>query len=776
MTRSTSTATFGPSCREIALIVTARTPSSGRPICDWTSRRALRRSRRSRGLRCRQAERRAKPCGGCAPTMPTSRCRLRRPERNQPPRQIELIRQWISQGAKWSEHWSYVPPTRPSVPKIRERERSRNAIDRFILARLEQENLRSSPEADRVTLLRRLSLDLIGLPPTLAEVDAFLADKSPDAYERQVDRLLASPHYGERWGASGSTPPAMPIPTATRRTSRGKSGSIATGSSTPSIATCPTTSSSSIRSPATCCRTPTQDQIVATGFLRNSMLNEEGGVDPEQFRMEAMFDRMDAIGKSMLGLTIQCAQCHNHKYDPLTQEEYYRMFAFLNNDNEANIAVYTPDEQRRRADIFRQIHEIEAGPAAPAAPTGKQRMAKLGRAGPRRSARMDRRAAEPRRSRLTGGQKHYLLADGSIPCQGYAPTKNHRRIQSQNDSRRTSRRFGSSCSTIRICRSADRDARSRERARLTEFAVTSRSGRRLSEVDLGEDGACHSRRQSAGTPLEAIFDDKSGQAPRDWSDRISRSITSDETAWGIDNGPHRRNQPRKAVFVAEKPISFPAGTVLTFALSQNHGGWNSDDNQNNNLGRFRLSVTTAPDPTADPLPQNVRQLLAVPPDQAHAGASGRRSSAIGGRRFPNGKRPTMRSNRSGSSIPKARRSSCSVRQEIGRTTRMLKRGDFLKPERTVSPGVPRFLHQLPADAPAHAADLRAVAGRSPIAHDRAGHRQSRLAGLFRHRHGRHERRLGLAVRNAVAPAAARLAGRRVHGSRLEPEVAASADS
>src|SRR5262249_43089795 len=103
-----------------------------------------------------------------------------------------------------------------------------------------------------------------------------------------------------------------------------------------------------------------QDQRVATGFLRNSMINEEGGIDPEQFRMEAMFDRMDAIGKSILGVTIQCAQCHNHKFDPLTQEEYYRMFAFLNNDYEANIAVYTPEEQKQRAEIFRRIHEIEA--------------------------------------------------------------------------------------------------------------------------------------------------------------------------------------------------------------------------------------------------------------------------------------------------------------------------------------------------------------------------------------------------------------------------------
>src|SRR5207253_6923690 len=102
------------------------------------------------------------------------------------------------------------------------------------------------------------------------------------------------------------------------------------------------------------------DQIVATGYLRNSMINEEGGVDPEQFRMEAMFDRMDAIGKGILGLTIQCAQCHNHKYDPLTQKEYYEMFAFLNGAYEANIAVFTPAEQMRRAEVFRQIHQIEA--------------------------------------------------------------------------------------------------------------------------------------------------------------------------------------------------------------------------------------------------------------------------------------------------------------------------------------------------------------------------------------------------------------------------------
>src|SRR5678815_2462884 len=119
----------------------------------------------------------------------------------------------------------------------------------------------------------------------------------------------------------------------------------------------------------------TQDQIVATGFLRNSMLNEEGGIDPEQFRMEAMFDRMDAIGKGILGITIQCAQCHNHKFDPLKQEEYYRLFAFLNNTHESNVAVYTADELRKRSEVLRKIQEIETE-LRHRTPDWKQRMAR----------------------------------------------------------------------------------------------------------------------------------------------------------------------------------------------------------------------------------------------------------------------------------------------------------------------------------------------------------------------------------------------------------------
>jgi len=184
-----------------------------------------------------------------------------------------------------------------------------------------------------------LSLDLIGLPPAIEEVDAFLKDKSKNAYEKQVDRLLASPHYGERWGRiwldaaryadSNGFEKDKPrqvwfyrdwvIGALNRDLPYNQfiidqiAGDLLPGAG--------------------------QDQIVATGFLRNSMTNEEGGVDPEQFRMEAMFDRMDAIGKAVLGVTIQCAQCHNHKYDPIAQKEYYQLAAFFNTQEEVNIVA-----------------------------------------------------------------------------------------------------------------------------------------------------------------------------------------------------------------------------------------------------------------------------------------------------------------------------------------------------------------------------------------------------------------------------------------------------
>ncbi len=284
--------------------------------------------------------------------------------------QTELIRQWIESGAEWPEslagekvdprkHWAFVVPVRPPLPVVKNAAWVRNAVDRFVLTRLEKESLAPSPEAGKITLLRRLHFDLIGLPPTIAEVDAFLADNSSNAYEKIVEKLLASPHYGERWGRHW-------LDAARYADSDGyekdKSRQVwfyrdwvvhAFNRDLPYDQFLREQLAGDLMPHAT------QDQIVATGYLRNSMLNEEGGADPEQFRMDAMFDRMDAIGKGMLGITIQCAQCHTHKFDPITHEEYYRLFAYLNNDYEAQRVVYSPVELMKVAELQQRMKDIE---------------------------------------------------------------------------------------------------------------------------------------------------------------------------------------------------------------------------------------------------------------------------------------------------------------------------------------------------------------------------------------------------------------------------------
>ncbi len=259
------------------------------------------------------------------------------------------------------EHWAFRAPKRPELPAVKNAEWVRNPIDRFILARLEKEGLRPAAEADRVTLIRRLSLDLTGLPPTVKEVDDFLADKTDKAYEKVVDRLLASPHYGERWGRLWLDAARYADSDGFEKDKPRFVWAYRDWVLNAINRDLPYDKFIIDQIAGDLLANATQDQIAATGYLRNSMVNEEGGVDPEQFRMEAMYDRMDAIGKGILGLTIQCAQCHNHKFDPLTQAEYYKLFAFLNNTTEGSVAVYTPQEQMKRADLFRQIHEIEAG-------------------------------------------------------------------------------------------------------------------------------------------------------------------------------------------------------------------------------------------------------------------------------------------------------------------------------------------------------------------------------------------------------------------------------
>ena len=247
--------------------------------------------------------------------------------------QIAKLRRWINAGAVWppdslakplaapEKHWVYIKPVRPADPPVQKEEWVRNPIDRFVLARLEKEKITPSPEASRETLIRRLSLDLTGLPPSIQEVEEFSRDTSPDAYEKLVDRLLASPHYGERWAR-----PWLDLARyadtngheADRRRSIWKFRDWVIQALNQDM---PFDQFTVEQIAGDMLPDPTVDQLIATGFHRNTMYNEEGGVDKEEAHWENLVDRVNTTATVWLGSTVGCAQCHNHKYDPFTQKE-----------------------------------------------------------------------------------------------------------------------------------------------------------------------------------------------------------------------------------------------------------------------------------------------------------------------------------------------------------------------------------------------------------------------------------------------------------------------
>ena len=256
------------------------------------------------------------------------------PDERMPPRSAnsalseserQILKQWVVEGATYDVHWAFVKPVRPDTPRVSDSRGLRNPIDAFVLARLDQQGLKPSPEADRATLLRRVSLDLIGLPPTPEEVEAFVSDRSPDAYEKLVDRLLASPHYGERWARRWLD---LARYADTNGYEKDRARSIwpyrdwvirALNADMPFDQFTIEQLAGDMLPDAGV------SQKIATGFHRNTMLNEEGGIDPLEFRFYAMTDRVATTGTVWLGLTLGCAQCHTHKFDPIPHREYYQL-------------------------------------------------------------------------------------------------------------------------------------------------------------------------------------------------------------------------------------------------------------------------------------------------------------------------------------------------------------------------------------------------------------------------------------------------------------------
>lgn len=587
--------------------------------------------------------------------------------------EIALIKAWIEAGADWPEsasvkletktnHWAFKPPIKPKVPG----QPGQHPIDAFIQDRLNQEGLKLSPVASLEKRVRRLYLDLVGLPPPV--------DQKPSAYEVLVDQLLRSPHYGERWGrhwldaahyadSNGYEKDPMRfiwfyrdwVIDAFNRDLPYDQFIIEqiAGDQLPN---------------------PTQDQIVATGFLRNSMINEEGGVDPEQFRMESMFDRMDTIGKSILGLTIGCTQCHNHKYDPISQDEYYQMFSFLNNDNEPWHVVYTRSEQMQRAQILQRVRELNKKLQHDHS-DWKQRM----------NAWQKALKAQPQWITLrfeddpSGGEKALRQPDGSILAQGYAPTKSEVkfnvkmekplkiasfRLELMNDPNLPA--YGPGRSQIGT-------------AALTEFQVTAKVNGKNTSLKFSRATADFGEPEN--TPLVAFAKDQNAAKDNRVTGPIFYAIDGKaETAWGIDAGPGRRNVPRNAVFVLDSPMQITDTSALTISLSMKHGGWNSDDLQTMNLGRYRISVSDSSDVEADPLYGNKDPFPIFRNTVAEWKSVCDEIESLW-KQHPEGTTTLVLNTR-----------------EQPRMTHILKRGDFLKLGERVHYGVPKVLNPLPPNA------------------------------------------------------------------------------
>ena len=276
------------------------------------------------------------------------------------PEQINLIKKWISEGAEWSQHWAYRPLNPIAPPKTPNEKWIRNSIDRFVLTRLNERNLSPSPTADRRTLIKRLSYDLIGLPPTPDEVTAFVNDTAPDAYSKVVNRLLASPHFGERWGrhwldkARYADSDGYEKDRPRMNAWRYRDWVINSIN-----ADLPFDQFTIEQLAGDLLPNATELQKLATAFNRQTLTNTEGGTDQEQWRVAAVMDRVETVGSVWLGLTVGCARCHNHKYDQLTQKEYYQLFAYFNNGDESSASVPRSRQALIDFEDTRLAHEAE---------------------------------------------------------------------------------------------------------------------------------------------------------------------------------------------------------------------------------------------------------------------------------------------------------------------------------------------------------------------------------------------------------------------------------
>ncbi len=608
--------------------------------------------------------------------------------------QIDTLRRWIDQGAAWpddvrgdghieSDHWAFQPIYRGAPPTVKNNGWVRSPIDAYVLAKLEAKGIEPSPEADRYTLVKRLYYDLLGLPPTPGEVDAFVSDISGDAYEQLVDRLLRSPHFGERWGRhwldkaryadSDGYEKDRPRPNAWRYRDWVVD---AVNRDLPYDQFTIEQIAGDLLNEAT------SMQRLATAFHRQTLTNTEGGTDQEEFRNAAIFDRLATTGSVWLGLTVGCAQCHTHKYDKITQAEYYQLFAFFNNGDETQTEVPISEEAVVTYETQRAAHGAAGDALQDELRSLRTELAPLVAAWEvQAQSQLAEAAKNPLRLEpleivsvtSSGGVTFEKLDDGSYLASGNNPAEDTLTVLAQSRA--------DDITNIRIETLAHDSLPSKGPGRVAHGNFV------LNELTM-----------YAG-PSDALGDEHRIALARAASDHsqdswpVAAAIDDDaKTGWAVGN---QFGQDHWAQFTLAEPLKREGDTVwIKLQLDQNYG-------KQHTIGRLRVQAGTGDDPNAG-MPEDIVATLRTAPDERTDDQRKRlleyyvsiqpRGTDLLARIEEHRKQAPQR--------PMMQVRVISHRSKEPRVTHLLRRGDFLQPqEEALEPSTFAVLHPLEARDP-----------------------------------------------------------------------------
>ncbi|MDA1049330.1 MAG: PSD1 and planctomycete cytochrome C domain-containing protein [Planctomycetota bacterium] len=582
--------------------------------------------------------------------------------------QIDALATWIQQGAEYDAHWAFERPRKIPLRADLDHPAKAHPVDAIVAEKLGQGNLQLSPPAPPDILCRRVYLDLIGLPPSPAELDAF----GRDGLEATVDRLLADERFGEKW-AQHWLDVARYSDTNGYEKDMSREQWIWRNWVINAInADMPYDQFIIEQLAGDLLPNATQEQIIATGFLRNSMINEEGAIVAEQFRMVEMFDRMDCVGKAVLGLTIQCAQCHSHKFDPITHDEYYGLFAFFNNSFEARSNVYSPAKLQEIAAIQQVIGAIEDG-VREQKPDWKNEIS---------AWEQQVLAKEPEWNVLksielgsVSGLNHpRQLDDGSLIMLGHSSAEFF--VVAEPDV------MGVTGVRLEVLTHGDLPSRGPGRDRvgswdITEFEVLTKSpdDKEWKALELAEATADFSQ------ALEETKDSKQRRGP------VSLMIDKvKESRWTADRGLERRNQASVAVVRLASPVDVPLGTHIKFVLHMTQM-----------VGCCRISITTAEAPAAQPVDYQAILAMKRAPEE-RTDADNATIFSAWAKTLPGNESRATSIDEQWKRFPSADTSVLHLAERTGpyrRVSHLLGRGAWDQPQQAVQPHALSILHEFP---------------------------------------------------------------------------------